>query len=102
VKRLTLSYDNPDLAIRQFRNEFDKLVMLKHQNVVQIFGYCFETEKTSKYRNGMKITVENIHIALCLEYLHNGSLQKHLSGMQLHHLWYVMKGNCHVYMYFDY
>ena len=29
----------------QFRNEFYSLRMLKHKNIVQVLGYCYETKQ---------------------------------------------------------
>jgi len=43
VKKLKLRDVNLDF--KQFQNEFYNLTKLKHQNIVQILGYCFETEK---------------------------------------------------------
>jgi len=43
VKKLKLRDVNLD--IKQFQNELYNLTKLKHQNIVQILGYCFETEK---------------------------------------------------------
>jgi len=65
----------------QFRNEFYSLRMLKHKNIVQVLGYCYETKQMPMELNGIKVLAEETHRALCLEYLHSGSLKKHLSGM---------------------
>ena len=35
--------------------------------------------------------VDETHIAVCFEYLHNGSLEKYLSGTMQLHFWYVLK-----------
>ncbi|XP_039823872.1 receptor tyrosine-protein kinase erbB-2-like isoform X2 [Panicum virgatum] len=79
VKKLKLRPD-VNLDMKLFQNEFYNLTKLKHQNVVQILGYCYETEgKHFIQPDGSKVFVDEIHIALCFEYLHNGSLEKHLS-----------------------
>jgi serine/threonine protein kinase len=75
-----------DLNHKQFQNELYNLAKLKHENIVRIYGYCYETKKTFMEHDRRKILVEEPHIALCLEYLHNGSLQDHISGMLLGHL----------------
>ena len=93
VKKLKLRDVNLDF--KQFQNEFYNLTKLKHQNVVQILGYCYETEeKPFIMPDGSKVFVDELHIALCFEYLHNGSLEKHLSGTMQLHFWYVLKENC--------
>ncbi|WVZ79580.1 hypothetical protein U9M48_027145 [Paspalum notatum var. saurae] len=83
---------------KQFQNEFDNLTKLKHQNIVQLFGYCYQIEQKSIQYNGRKVLVEETHRALCLEYLHKGSLQKHLSdessGLDWHTRYKIMKGTC--------
>lgn len=77
VKKL---YDS-NLEHKQFHNEFNNLVMLKHKNIVQVLGYCYETEQMHMEYNGIHVLAEKTYRALCLEYMHNGSLQNHLSGM---------------------
>ena len=90
VKKLKLRDVNLDF--KQFQNEFYNLTKLKHQNVVQILGYCYEIEKNPFIMpDGSKVFVDETHIALCFEYLHNGSLEKHLSGTMQLHFWYVLK-----------
>ena len=72
---------NSSLDFRQLRNEFYNLRKLNHQNIVQVLGYCFEPEqKPFITQDGSKVFLDEIHGALCLEYMHNGSLQRHLSG----------------------
>ncbi|KAG2561513.1 hypothetical protein PVAP13_8KG165100 [Panicum virgatum] len=96
VKKLKLSRD-VNLDLKQFQNEFCNLKNLKHQNVVQILGYCYETEKELFILpDGSKRFVDELHIALCFEYLHKGSLGKHLSDYELawHTRFKIIKGIC--------
>jgi serine/threonine protein kinase len=73
-----------DLDYKQFRNEFDKLRKLKHQNIVQVLGYCFETvQQPFTMPDGSNVLVTETYTALCFEYMHNGSLHEHLSGTLL-------------------
>ena len=72
------------------RNELYNLRKLNHQNIVQVLGYCFETEQKAILLNGIKVFVDEIRGALCLEYMHNGCLQRHLSGTQLSYFQYVL------------
>ncbi|CAL4993824.1 unnamed protein product [Urochloa decumbens] len=87
-----------DSSSRQFKNEIYNLSMLKHQNIVQVLGYCYEIEKEIIEFNGGKVLVERTHRAICLEYLHNGSLQEHLSDEFGGHNWeerfIIIKGTC--------
>jgi len=93
VKKLKLRDVNLDF--KQFQNEFYNLTKLRHQNVVQILGYCYEIEKKLFIMpHGSKVFVDETHVALCFEYMHNGSLQKHLRGTMRLHFWYVLKQNC--------
>ena len=81
MKKLKLSCD-VNLELKQFQNEFYNLKKLKHQNIVQILGYCYETKKKAFIKpDGSNVFADEIYMKRsCLEYLHNGSLQKHLSG----------------------
>lgn len=73
-----LAYD--DLDDEEFKELRDHM-MLDHPNIVRVVAYCDETEhKPIKYYTGKVVIVEVRHRAICLEYMHNGSLQKHLSG----------------------
>ncbi|KAG2561437.1 putative disease resistance protein RGA3 isoform X2 [Panicum virgatum] len=95
VKKLV----NPGLNFKQLKNEFYNLTKLNHQNIVQVLGYCFETEQEPFILpDGSKVFVEEIHVALCLEYMHNGSLQRHLSdefsGLEWHTRFKIIKGTC--------
>ena len=86
---------NSSLDYGQLKNEFYNFRKINHQNIVQVLGYCFETEQNPFIMpDGSKVFVDETHIALCFEYLHNGSLEKHLSGMMQLHFWYVLKENC--------
>lgn len=81
VKRLRDGNQDIEYRHAQFRNEFYNLTKVKHKNIVQFLGYCYEIEHTNIEYDGKIVIVEKIHRALCFEYLHNGSLQNHLSGM---------------------
>jgi serine/threonine protein kinase len=66
---------------KQFQNELHNLTKLKHKNIVRLFGYCYQIETKPMDYNGTKVLCEQTYRALCLEYLHQGSLQNYLSGM---------------------
>lgn len=71
---------DPGLDDARFHDEFDKLKSLSHPNIVQLIGNCYETHREYIEHQGVLVHAEKIYRALCLEYLHKGSLQNHLSG----------------------
>ena len=83
MKKLTWTMSG--LQDKQYENEARHLMRLKHQNIVQLVGYCSETEKELVLHNGKYVYAEKSERLLCLEYLPNGSLRKHLSGMAIQH-----------------
>jgi len=87
-----------DLGHKQFQNEFYNLTKLQHENIVRLYGYCYQIEQKSMEFNGIQVLVEETHRALCLEYMHNGSLQKHLSdefsGLDWNTRYKIIKGTC--------
>jgi serine/threonine protein kinase len=89
VKKLKNS--DPELNDKQFKNEFNSLKMLRHKNIVQIIGYCYETKQEPAEYNGKTILADKTDRAFCLEYMPNGSLEKYISGIFLLHLKYVIR-----------
>ncbi|KAG2565721.1 hypothetical protein PVAP13_7NG135100 [Panicum virgatum] len=89
---------NNDLGYRQFRNEFYNLMKVKHNNIVQILGYCYEIEQIRMEYGGKIVFAEKTHRALCFEYLQNGSLQNHLHdescGLDWNTRYKIIKGMC--------
>ncbi|KAG2557963.1 hypothetical protein PVAP13_8NG104301 [Panicum virgatum] len=93
-----------DIENKQFRNELQTLRKLAHQNIVQLLGYCYEAEKNKTpliMPDGSKAFCYEMHTALCLEYLHNGSLQNLLSAdescevkLDWHMRFKIIKGIC--------
>ena len=83
VKRLNLTM--AVIQDNQYENEARHLMRLKHPNIVQLVGYCSETEKKLVLHDGIYVCADKFHRLLCLEYLPNGSLCKHLSGMAIQH-----------------
>ncbi|XP_062208996.1 cysteine-rich receptor-like protein kinase 41 [Phragmites australis] len=82
----------------QFRNEFDNLMWLKHDNIVRLVGYCYETQHRHMQYEGRTVFAEETYRALCFEYMHNGSLQNHLSeecaGLDWYTRYKIIKGIC--------
>lgn len=63
---------------KQFQNEYELLKRLKHRNIVRLVGFCDEIEHVPAVYEGKEIIAEEIHRALCLEFMPNGPLSKHL------------------------
>jgi coatomer subunit beta' len=70
----------PEIDDKQFKNEYKLLEKLKHKNVVQLVGFCNEIEKIPMMHEGKEIIAEDIHRAICLEFVPNGSLGNLLKG----------------------
>ena len=81
---------DPGLDDTRFEDEFHKLRILTHPNIVRLIGYCYETHREYIEHEGVPVLGEKIYRALCFEYLHNGSLQNHLSGMLMLHLFFLL------------
>lgn len=64
----------------KFNRELTNLTTVKHPNIVQLVGFCNETERVPVEHNGNHVIASVMHMALCFEYMRNGSLSKHLSG----------------------
>lgn len=63
-----------------FMRELGNLWKLRHQNIVQLLGYCYEIKHEVMDFCGKLVPAENIYRCLCFEYMNNGSLDKHLYG----------------------
>ncbi|XP_066361555.1 receptor like protein kinase S.2-like, partial [Miscanthus floridulus] len=74
---------------KQFENELSHLKRLKHENIVQIVGFCDETEQVIVPYEGRLVVADIIHRLLCLEFVPNGSLGKILSEKFSGHNWNV-------------
>ncbi|XBI24922.1 hypothetical protein VPH35_049936 [Triticum aestivum] len=55
-------------------------MMVQHQNIVRLVGYCYEIAHKAVEHNGRYVLASVEDRALCFEYLQGGSLDKHLSG----------------------
>jgi len=66
----------------KFENEITCLMGVRHQNVVQLVGYCVQTRsEVMKLPSGEHVMVEIRACLLCFEFHCKGSLDKHVSGM---------------------
>jgi hypothetical protein len=77
VKKLfQLQIDSDD----QIKKQVSYLVKLKHQNILQLIGYCAESKDVRAKRGGYDMA-EVQEKLLCFEYLNNRTLLEHISGM---------------------
>jgi serine/threonine protein kinase len=65
----------------QFENEVYHLMRLKHPNIVRFVGYCYETRNECVFHDGKYVFAEMPQKLVCLEYLPNRSLDRHVSGI---------------------
>ena len=72
--------DMAALDDKEFTNEFQNIAKLDHQNIVQLVGYCKESEPVVVEYDGRQVAAEKLHVALCFEYVNNGSLGNYISG----------------------
>ena len=66
---------------KEFTNEFNNIIRVHHQNIVQFVGYCYHEERRCTEYNGQYVFALEAEGILCFEYLHGGDLERHLSGM---------------------
>ncbi|KAI5004801.1 hypothetical protein ZWY2020_032044 [Hordeum vulgare] len=97
VKKLYFKHPELD-EDKQFENECTNLMMVQHQNVVRLVGYCYEIAHKAVEYNGRYVLASVEERALCFEYLPGGSLDKHLSdescGLGWHTRYKIIKGIC--------
>jgi len=82
-----LLHDSTGLDEDQFQNEFNQLKRLQHQNIVRLIGCCYESQERIVEYKGKFILAEKRYRALCLEYMHKGSLDNYLSDEYNEHDW---------------
>ncbi|VAH24624.1 unnamed protein product [Triticum turgidum subsp. durum] len=65
---------------KQFHAEYRNLREVRHQNVVRLIGYCYQTQKKYMEHNGELVFATIMERVLCFEYMHGRSLDKHIQG----------------------
>jgi len=83
----------------RFQKELTFLMGIKHQNVVQLLGYCAESRwEMTKLSNGNYVLAQIPASLLCFEYLCNRGLDKHVSdessGLEWNMRYEIIKGIC--------
>lgn len=79
VKKIVPSL--PGVQEKQFQNEVFHLMKLKHPNIVQFLGYCYEVQNICVEHNGKYLFAEMPQRLLCFDYLPSGSLKEYISGI---------------------
>lgn len=91
-------HDIIGLDDHEFDMECLNLARLRHHNIVQLVGYCHETQREYVRYQGNVVHARRTKRALCLEYMYNGSLDKFLSDESKGHDWCthyaIIKGIC--------
>ncbi|XP_044362057.1 uncharacterized protein [Triticum aestivum] len=91
-------HSSSGLDNKEFHKEFNNLRGLKHQNIVELVGFCKESEEELAEFDGKQVTATRIHMALCFEYVHKGSLNKLISNENTGFNWptryRIIKGIC--------
>uniref|UniRef100_A0A8R7UWX4 non-specific serine/threonine protein kinase n=1 Tax=Triticum urartu TaxID=4572 RepID=A0A8R7UWX4_TRIUA len=79
VKRMYVNQHTVDDV--SFRREISSLMKINHQNVVRFLGFCSHAYHTSiKEAGSTDVNFVNVRERLlCLEYISNGSLDKHIT-----------------------
>ncbi|VAI81473.1 unnamed protein product [Triticum turgidum subsp. durum] len=65
-------------ADKQFNREVQNVMSLKHDNIVELVGFCCETQKKLVQFDKRYIQADITESLICYEYLPNGSLQENL------------------------
>ncbi|XP_044443855.1 uncharacterized protein [Triticum aestivum] len=90
-------YDVQTLDNKHFENECDKLIKIKHPNIVRLVGYCYETQHKYVEYKGVLQFAHHICRILCFEYLQGGSLENHLNESRDHDwptCYNIIEGTC--------
>ncbi|VAH24625.1 unnamed protein product [Triticum turgidum subsp. durum] len=83
---------------KQFHAEYRNLREVRHQNVVRLIGYCYQTQKKYMEHNGELVFATIMERVLCFEYMHGRSLDKHIQdescGLEWPTCYKIIKGTC--------
>jgi len=86
------------IEMKQFDNEVNILMELRHKNIVNLLGYCHEVRGTYVQYKGKPVFAETSEQLLCYEYLHCGSIDKYIFGknheLDWHTRYKMIKGIC--------
>ncbi|XP_037480273.1 putative receptor-like protein kinase At4g00960 [Triticum dicoccoides] len=81
---------------KQFAIEFCNLSKVRHQNVVRLIGYCYESRHKYMELKGELVFGQTVERVLCFEYMQGGSLDKHIKdescGLEWPTCYKIIKG----------
>uniref|UniRef100_A0A453T2X0 Protein kinase domain-containing protein n=2 Tax=Aegilops tauschii subsp. strangulata TaxID=200361 RepID=A0A453T2X0_AEGTS len=83
VKKLC---DMVDMDEKKFSEEIRRLMKAKHKNIVRFLGYCSDTQGEMVDCEGKLVLADVRQRLLCFEYLPKGSLDKHITGRMMSHV----------------
>ncbi|KAF8731659.1 hypothetical protein HU200_015587 [Digitaria exilis] len=93
-----LNYYSYTIDDQQFEQEVQSMLMVQHQNIVRLLGYCYHIEKKAWDDKRSFVFVEERQRLLCSEYVSNGTLESHLNdelrGLEWHTRYQIIKGIC--------
>ena len=78
VKRLSRTFAVHE---NKFQEEVKCLIKAKHKNIVRFLGYCADTQGKMEEYEGNLVMADQRNWLLCFEYVCNGSLDKHITGV---------------------
>ncbi|CAL4994928.1 unnamed protein product [Urochloa decumbens] len=82
----------------RFQNEVTYLIGLKHENIVQLLGYCAESRWEAVQVGEKYVMAEIRHRLICFEYLNNKSLDEYISaescGLEWHKRFEIIRRIC--------
>ena len=83
VKKLC---DMLDMDEKKFSEEIRCLMKATHKNVVRFLGYCSDRQGEMVNCEGKLVLADVRQRLLCFEYLPKGSLDKHITGRLMSHV----------------
>lgn len=82
----------------EFHSEFCNLEKIHHPNIIELIGYCYESQHKYIENNGKQVLGKTVERILCFEYLHGGSLQNYIRDEPCSLDWpicyQIIKGTC--------
>lgn len=73
-------------------DEFINHMNIRHPNIIQLIGYCFDVDKVVWVHDGKRLLADLEKKALCLEYIQGGSLDRYISGEPCRLDWCICYG----------
>ncbi|CAN6374349.1 unnamed protein product [Urochloa humidicola] len=94
VKKLSEMHLDDD----RFDNEVTYLIGVKHENIVELLGYCAESRWEATQVSGKYVMAEIRHRLICFEYINNKSLDEYISaadrGLNWDERFRIIRGIC--------